>query len=356
MSNTPNPTAVPVVHLDTLDFEPEHRFEIWQQNVGVLFDMSSPDGGKLDNDINAQFGACNLGEAVFALTRSEAQLFERKARRVAHDDMDHILVQVFLSGGGLANGDEQIVAGDMLIIDMDQPHAMVNTEFENLSLLLPRELHTGLSELLAPLHGTQLSSTNPMVRFLGEHIRALWKTVPDMNMIQAGSALQGTLGLLEGWLSREGRLSEEITPDVSKALGKLIRRYIERNLSEPLAPQELVQIFGVSRSHLYQIFAPYDGVARYVLKRRMLRSFRMLSQPVYNHLSVGAVAFQCGFSSESHFSRSFKSRFGVTPGQVRADALEILYHPQQQSDTSLDKALVFQSWVRDLPRICDNEL
>jgi hypothetical protein len=110
--------------------------------------------------------------------------------------MDHILIQVFLSGGGICGGSQEIAAGDMLIIDLDQPHHMLNSDFKNLTLLVPRDLDPALSDLLAPLHGKRLGADNPMVRFIGEHMIALWRHVPDMEITQAGGALQGTLGLM----------------------------------------------------------------------------------------------------------------------------------------------------------------
>lgn len=351
MTNNSAPPTVPLVHFDTTLFEPEQRFEAWQQNIGVFFDLSSADGEIPDGNIHARIDACNLGDTVFGVTRSESQLFHRNARRVAHDDMDHILVQVFLRGGGLAEGDEKIEAGDMLIIDLDQPHAMLNTNFENLTMVLPRELQSSLSKLLAPLHGKRLSADNPMVRFMSGHLQALWQSVPDMNLAQAGGAVQGTLGLMEGWLSQEGRLPEENPPEVSSALSKAIRRYIEVHLTDNLTPEMLAATFRISRSQIYRIFEPFDGVARYVWDRRMLRSLRMLAQPAFAHLSVGAIAYECGFTSESHFSRAFKARFGKTPGKLRADALEgdpDLTDPIKQS--KLDSAK-FANWIRDLSRL-----
>jgi len=348
--NAPHPPFVQTVHFNTRDVEPEHRFEAWRENIGVFFDLSSPDGGIPENDIQAQIDACNLGETVFGVTRSQSQLFERKAKRVARDDMDHILIQVFLNGGGLADGDQQIVAGDMLIIDMDQPHAMVNTDFENLTLVLPRELQSDLSELLAPLHGKRLSSENPMVRFMGEHMRALWNTVQDMETLQAGGALQGTLGLLEGWLSQDGRLPRENNRDVSTALGKAIRRYIEGRLSETLLPEELAAMFRISRSQIYRIFESDGGVTRYIWERRMLRSLRMLSQAEFQQVAIGAIAFECGFSSESHFSRSFKSRFGQSPSQLRTQVLGTRHLSESLVGTIKSDGARFPDWIRELAR------
>lgn len=337
--------SVPVVHFDTSRHAPKERFDAWHQNMSVFFDLSSPEGGLPKKDIAGAISACNLGETVFGVTRSETQLFERKSLKIARDDMDHILVQVFLEGGGITDGEEQISAGDMLIIDMDQPHAMRTTEFANLTLVLPRVLRTPLSELLSPLHGKRLSKDNPMIRFMGDHLKAMWESVPDMNRVEAKVVLDGTLGLMEGWLSQEGRLSEDSPPEVSAALGKSIQLYIEQHLSEPMTPQKLAAKFRISRSQIYRIFAPYDGVARYVWERRMLRSRRMLSEFSLNHLTIGTIGYECGFLSESHFSRTFKSRFGVSPREMRMEASGAMTTQQDPNEFP-----VFPSWVVGLPK------
>jgi len=44
--------------------------------------------------------------------------------------------------------------------------------------------------------------------------------------------------------------------------------------------------------------------------------------PTLKHLGIGAVAFEAGFSSNAHFSRAFRARFGLTPSQMRAAAKE----------------------------------
>ncbi len=350
MKSEISPPAVPVVHFDSHDFIAADRFDVWRENIGVFFDLASPEGGKPAQNIHARIDACNLGETVFGVTRSESQRFSRDESRIAKDDMDHILVQVFLEGGGLTAGDERIVAGDMLIIDMDKPHAMVNTDFANLTMVLPRDLQPDLSELLAPQHAKCLTSANPMVRFMADHMQALWKSVPHMDMIQAAGALQGTLGLMEGWLAQEGRIDPDSTPEVSTALGKSIRAHIEKHLSDPVSPGELAKTFNISRSQLYRIFEPYDGVARYVWERRMQRSIRLLTQPQSDHLSIGTVAFECGFSSEAHFSRAFKARFGKSPSHLRTEASGNHYLRDGVSPVAAEDSAEFAHWIRELAK------
>lgn len=348
MTETDKPPKVPTVHFSTEDLDPGQRYDAWQDNLGVLFDMTGPDGETKGKDFRASIDACNLGGVVFGVTRAETQLFGRDAQRVARDDMDHILVQVFLEGGGISAGDQKIQAGDMLVIDLDQTHEMISTDFANLTMVLPRELIPGVSDLLAPLHGRRLGAENPMVGFMSDHLKALWRHVPDMEMDQASGALQGTIGLMENWLSRQRPLSEDDTPTVSAAVGKAVRRYIALHLEDPLSPESLTKEFNVSRSQIYRMFAPYGGVARYVLEQRLRRSMRMLTQPLFGLMSIGAIGFACGFSSESGFSRAFRNHYGASPSEARAAAQAEFRQSSVDSDSDERRVQEFAAWIRKL--------
>ncbi len=74
---------VPIYQFNTLDFEPKHRFDVWQDNMGVLFDLLPPDGGKQNSNFRSRIEACNLGEMVFGVTQAQSQWFKRTAARVA---------------------------------------------------------------------------------------------------------------------------------------------------------------------------------------------------------------------------------------------------------------------------------
>ena len=55
-----------------------------------------------------------------------------------------------------------------------------------------------------------------------------------------------------------------------------------------------------------------------VLELRLQKARMMLSDPRYNGLKVGDIAFACGFNEVSYFSRSFRRRFGASPTQYRS--------------------------------------
>jgi AraC-like DNA-binding protein len=57
------------------------------------------------------------------------------------------------------------------------------------------------------------------------------------------------------------------------------------------------------------------------LEMRLKRSHAMLRDPCFTHWTISAIALEAGFSDLSYFNRSFRQRYGVTPSEVRAEAL-----------------------------------
>jgi AraC-like DNA-binding protein len=48
----------------------------------------------------------------------------------------------------------------------------------------------------------------------------------------------------------------------------------------------------------------------------------MFLSPRFDHLRIGAIAFDLGFQDLSYFIRSFTRRFGMPPGEMRAGGSE----------------------------------
>ncbi|MBI1177176.1 helix-turn-helix domain-containing protein [bacterium] len=95
-------------------------------------------------------------------------------------------------------------------------------------------------------------------------------------------------------------------------------------LFEKLSTDELLQCsvsdlasrFGCSRRHLNRLFHQYFNSSVGALRKelRLLKSVSLLRD---REAKIITIAEECGFSHLGLFNSSFKSRFGVTPGQWR---------------------------------------
>ncbi|WP_136680950.1 helix-turn-helix domain-containing protein [Neptunomonas sp. XY-337] len=89
-----------------------------------------------------------------------------------------------------------------------------------------------------------------------------------------------------------------------------------QNLERPLKVSALAASVHISLRQLERIFHRHAAMApgRYYLKLRLLLARDlMLATP----LSISQVATRCGFSSLAHFSRCYRSQFGIAPKKDR---------------------------------------
>jgi AraC-like DNA-binding protein len=65
------------------------------------------------------------------------------------------------------------------------------------------------------------------------------------------------------------------------------------------------------------------SVAQYIQSRRLEAALRDLRGLRTDDQRIADVAARWGFSSQAHFTRLFRARFGCTPGAVRDGAVPI---------------------------------
>src|SRR6185312_2476580 len=110
---------------------------------------------------------------------------------------------------------------------------------------------------------------------------------------------------------------------VREARRHTIRAYAERNLADPaLSPVRVAAHFRMSTRYLHGLSAESgETFMRWVLSRRLARCRKDLNDPVMYKRSIADSAFSWGFQDLSHFGRSFKAAFGMTPRECRTEAI-----------------------------------
>ncbi len=94
---------------------------------------------------------------------------------------------------------------------------------------------------------------------------------------------------------------------------------MEANLETPLTAQEIADIAAMSVRQTERLFARYLKTTpmAFYMKMRLEKAHRLLSQ---TEMSVTEVAIACGYQSSSHFTKSFRATYGVTPRAMRVVA------------------------------------
>ncbi|MEP1354435.1 MAG: GlxA family transcriptional regulator [Tateyamaria sp.] len=112
------------------------------------------------------------------------------------------------------------------------------------------------------------------------------------------------------------RLSHRARPDLAHGKLGMALQIMENNLEDPLRPEEIAALVSISTRQLERLFAKHLNMPpkRYYLKLRLEKARGLLRQ---TSLSVTDICVACGFRSLSHFSKSYRATFGLSPGQEK---------------------------------------
>jgi transcriptional regulator GlxA family with amidase domain len=118
--------------------------------------------------------------------------------------------------------------------------------------------------------------------------------------------------------SETQRMSLQSRPEVRNPKLLMAMQVMENNIEDPLTPEEISDVVGLSTRQLERLFAKYLSISpkRHYLRVRLEKGRNLLRQ---TSLSVTDVCVTCGFKSLSHFSKSYRTAYGVPPGSEATD-------------------------------------
>lgn len=103
--------------------------------------------------------------------------------------------------------------------------------------------------------------------------------------------------------------------DISKLVLD-VKNYIRHHLSENISVQDIAQHLYIGYSYLSYKFKQETGetLTDFILKEKIEEAKRLLR---YTDKSMVSIGYYLGFSSQSHFARTFKKYVGATPKEYR---------------------------------------
>lgn len=116
----------------------------------------------------------------------------------------------------------------------------------------------------------------------------------------------------------EEKQNVSLGQELGTANQKLIKAVsiMEENIETPISLDELVHMVGSCRRQLERLFIRHVGVTplKFYVNLRLERAYSLLTQ---TSIAITEVAIACGFNSSSHFTRSYKKKYGITPFSSR---------------------------------------
>jgi transcriptional regulator GlxA family with amidase domain len=116
-------------------------------------------------------------------------------------------------------------------------------------------------------------------------------------------------------------LSRNFSPNVSSSSYKvhdIIKTvsFIHENLTNKITLSQLSSLACLSERHYCRVFKEIYGVSPidYVINCRLTLACKMMKN---TRFSIQQICLSCGFGDKVSFSRLFKNRFLITPGEYR---------------------------------------
>ncbi|HEY4050964.1 MAG TPA: helix-turn-helix domain-containing protein [Acidobacteriaceae bacterium] len=202
-------------------------------------------------------------------------------------------------------------SGDLLVWHSEQTVRFDMPDyFQKVCLLVPLDTFEGVLPEAKSYAGAHFRQRQGVSRLLGSCLSALADDVLT-NDEEPGSAVKLTLGLIGAALTQR-KESSEIGPRTN--LYQRITSFIDRRLGDTeLSPTMLARTHHISTRYLHLVFSEHGTtVGRWIKARRLAQCRAELASPSIDR-TVTEIARRWGFSDVAHFSRLFRSAYGVAP-------------------------------------------
>jgi len=228
----------------------------------------------------------------------------------------HHALQVTISMGEafhLDCGEGQSGMFQGVIVSADIEHSLQGTNGQYVTLLLDPELHP-VKHILGHHQTTGFAEIDPL------HLEKMQCFIRELISDQLSTdkaKIENPIEILMSILSQSD-CQQELEPRIDKLI-----HYIAQAEHKMANIEELAQVVGLSSGRLIHLFKDEVGIPirRYLLWQRLLDACAYASLHAHDEMycdgksdmSLTEAAHQAGFTDSAHFSRTFKSMFGLHP-------------------------------------------
>lgn len=320
--------------ISTDEVPEKHRQDYWQHVVGELVGGIEVRDCATDNFYGG-FALAAVGDLKIGHFIGVSQTLHRKPDLIKPSDSDDYIVLLEsnntfqLEQGGRQHSGR----GGMVLIDITQPYLSSHPEdLDVIDVFIPRAI---MERALGPARhaaGLSIDASQPSFPVVAAFLRSLSEHGATLDAAAASRMSAIAVDLIASCFAE--KIGHRPTRQTSgPAILCRAQAYIAENLGVPgLGMQEVAATLNMSIRKLHQIAAD-EGVSLvdWMWERRLLRARALLSDRANHAQSVGAIAFDCGFVDQAHFSRRFKLRFGQAPSEFKAASHSTLLAPSQMS-------------------------
>ncbi len=221
----------------------------------------------------------------------------------------------------------ELAAGDIAIWRSD-----VSCDFESLSgieklqLLVPAEvMHKKWQALVPDAACLRVKTHTAMPTLARGFLETIWHQRDYLSAAELRAAIHASMDMLEQGQTMVSSHSESSTDRLSPII-----RFVDDSLEDAaLSPSMIASRFGYSLRTVHALFATHGKTVSGEIRDRRLERCKLALAKSRTDLSISDLANRWGFSDASHFSKLFKSKYGVGPRAYRNACTASVPCPQE---------------------------
>lgn len=317
------------IDIDLAALPASERFAFWHDCGSLIYRPTQLDCYQ-QQGLQVRSRLLQLGDVVLGRMQASAQRYERTELMVKRDQVDSLHLILVESGDIHWSFEHQslhLCAGDLVLMDSSQASQADWSRHQILFANFPRQLLALLARGdQRPVRGI-LRAEHPFSKVLSQHLLSLW-SCQISGISGACNGLGIGLATLVQTYFQAGlhQPHQTCSPPAETSRELLIlsmQQWVENELHRPdLNAKAIGQAFYLSRSSVYELFKPLGGVRHYIQSVRLEAARARLQSGASTNVSISRLAAQLGFSSVSAFSRAFRDKWGLSPTEARAQAIE----------------------------------
>jgi len=320
--------ALAINHFTVANEAPGLQAQAWRDYVGRIMDVPVSRSQR-QHGFRGDITTYVLKDLIFLDTRTDAVCQVRSPGNISRDGLRDYVFHVAIEGiieTEVGNGKRkaaQFVPG-ILALDMNQAMRMMRPAAARvLAFFLPRRVVEAAIPDAESIHGRVVNYSSPLTRLLLDQLMALCRTLSTLPPSELDAALRRCGDLILAAFVKQARLESGQRAAVRAAWQDKIRLYIDANLyRQDLTPEHILRTFPLSRPSLYRLFEAEGGLAAYVRNCRLREAANELV--LAPETAIAEIARDLAFQSPAHFSRVFRSGYGMAPLDFRAMRLDWL--------------------------------
>lgn len=308
--------------LSTEVVQSHRRVSYWREAICDIFVELDCEAIRPSHDFYGKIVNRPIANLQFSDVIASGQRVSRSRSRIARSGNDCFLISVQTQGSGVVSQDGRVAElsrGDFALYDSTRPYElMFDVPFSQFVARVPRSAVT--NRLIAPewLTARRIDGRQGVGRIALSYLAEMERQLPALDDQASGRLSDTFLDLITLALSAPVETRPQMS-NVRQSQLYRIQCFIDEHLCDPeLTPAAIAAAHRITVRYLNMLFAAAEmSVGRWIWQRRLEKCERDLADPRHGGRTIGEIAYSWGFNDLTHFSRTFKARYGRSPKDYR---------------------------------------